>query len=580
MTDLEKINTDDLRDKIRGCLIGGAAGDALGYPVEFYIESKIFEKYGENGITSYVTDNATGKALISDDTQMTLFTATGLLIGDTRGKMRGIMAAPFSYVALSYRNWLSTQEMSFEEGQNRIKKVMDGRYSWLMDVPELYSRRAPGNTCLDALRSQRRHSEGDNFESYIKAVQNDSKGCGGVMRVAPMALIYRNLGIPDRLDMEGAEIAAITHSHSLGYMPAAVLTHIIYRIINPKGDMTLKEIVLEAERTVSGLFKDDKHVKELTDIIDLAVRLSENGKEDLDNINCIGEGWVAEETLAIAIYCALRHQDDFSAGIIAAVNHKGDSDSTGAVTGNILGALLGYDAIDEKWKTDLELKEVILEVADDLYSGCPMSEYVNKYDPDWERKYIHMKWKEDKDTQLDIKNKSSKFELIHGSCADQTVDVVVNAANSGLWEGGGICGVIFSKAGSRDLTEACRKYRTPLHDGDAVITPAFNMKNAKAIIHAVGPNFGVTPTAFKELFNAYYNSLVVMKDNGYHSISFPLISSSIFGGDLPNPVAESTKQCLRAYKKFTEDYPEYEVDVKLCAYTASEMREAQAEVGV
>ena len=71
-----------------------------------------------------------------------------------------------------------------------------------------------------------------------------------------------------------------------------------------------------------------------------------------------------------------------------------------------------------------------------------------------------------------------------------------------------------------------------------------------------------------------------MKDNGYHSISFPLISSSIFGGDLPNPVAESTKQCLRAYKKFTEDYPEYDVDVKLCAYTASEMREAQAEVGV
>ena len=173
-------------------------------------------------------------------------------------------------------------------------------------------------------------------------------------------------------------------------MPAAVLTHIIYRIINPKGDMTLKEIVLEAERTVSELFKDDKHVKELTDIIDLAVRLSENGKEDLDNINCIGEGWVAEETLAIAVYCALRHQDDFSAGLIAAVNHKGDSDSTGAVTGNILGALLGYDAIDEKWKTDLELKEVILEVADDLYSGCPMSEYVNKYDPDWERKYIYI----------------------------------------------------------------------------------------------------------------------------------------------------------------------------------------------
>ena len=174
----------------------------------------------------------------------------------------------------------------------------------------------------------------------------------------------------------------------------------------------------------------------------------------------------------------------------------------------------------------------------------------------------------------------SKFELINASCADQTVDAVVNAANDGLWAGGGICGVIFRKAGMSELTEACSKYKTPLNDGDAVITPAFKMTNAKAIIHAVGPNFAVTPTAFKELFDAYYNSLVVLKDNGYHSISFPLISSGIFGGSLDNPVAESTKQCLRAYKKFAADYPDYETDVKLCAFTASEMKEAEHEYEV
>ena len=169
----------------------------------------------------------------------------------------------------------------------------------------------------------------------------------------------------------------------------------------------------------------------------------------------------------------------------------------------------------------------------------------------------------------------SKIELINASCADQTVDAVVNAANDGLWEGGGICGVIFRKAGSHELTDACNKYKTPLKDGDAVITPAFNMKNAKAIIHAVGPNFAVIPKAFKELFDAYYNSLVVLKENGLHSISFPLISSGIFGGSLDNPVAESTKQCLRAYKKFVADYPDYDVDVKLCAFSSSEMIEAQ-----
>ena len=169
----------------------------------------------------------------------------------------------------------------------------------------------------------------------------------------------------------------------------------------------------------------------------------------------------------------------------------------------------------------------------------------------------------------------SKIALLNASCADQTVDAVVNAANSGLWAGGGICGVIFKKAGMAALTSACNEYKTPLKDGSAVITPAFNMTNAKHIIHAVGPDFGRTPAAFRELFDAYYNSLYVLMDNGLHSISFPLISSGIFGGSLDNPVAESTKQCCRAYKKFVADYPNYSVDVKLCAFSTKEMQEAK-----
>ena len=170
----------------------------------------------------------------------------------------------------------------------------------------------------------------------------------------------------------------------------------------------------------------------------------------------------------------------------------------------------------------------------------------------------------------------SNIVLLNVSCADQTVDAVVNAANSGLWAGGGICGVIFKKAGIAALTVACSKYKTPLKDGSAVITPAFQMKNAKYIIHAVGPDFGRTPAAFKELFDAYYNSLVVLMQNGLHSISFPLISSGIFGGSLADPVAESTKQCCRAYKKFASDFPNYSVDVKLCAFSPKEMQNAQA----
>ena len=171
----------------------------------------------------------------------------------------------------------------------------------------------------------------------------------------------------------------------------------------------------------------------------------------------------------------------------------------------------------------------------------------------------------------------SKIELIQGSCADQNVDVIVNAANAELWAGGGICGVIFKKAGIKELREACSKIKTPLEDGDAVITPAFNLKNAKAIIHAVGPDFAVSPNAFAKLFAAYYNSLVLMMNNNYHSIAFPLISSGIYSGSLANPVGESAKHCLEAYLKFIKDYPDYIIEVKLCAFTNSEMKEAQEE---
>ena len=169
----------------------------------------------------------------------------------------------------------------------------------------------------------------------------------------------------------------------------------------------------------------------------------------------------------------------------------------------------------------------------------------------------------------------SKIELINASCADQKADAVVNAANNRLWAGGGICGVIFQKAGLTQLTASCKQYKTPLKDGSAVITPAFNMTNAQYIIHAVGPDFSKTPNAFKELFDAYYNSLLVLMENNLHSISFPLISSGIFGGKLADPVGESTKQCCRAYHKFVADYPDYTIDVKLCAYTVQSMQQAQ-----
>ena len=117
---------------------------------------------------------------------------------------------------------------------------------------------------------------------------------------------------------------------------------------------------------VEYLFEDKEYNNELQMLIKKAVDLSKNTFPDEENIRNLGEGWTAEETLAIALYCSLRYPENFSEGMIASVNHKGDSDSTGAVTGNILGAVCGYERIEDKWKNNLELKGLILETADRL----------------------------------------------------------------------------------------------------------------------------------------------------------------------------------------------------------------------
>lgn len=109
--------------------------------------------------------------------------------------------------------------------------------------------------------------------------------------------------------------------------------------------------------------------------------------DDLDAIREIGQGWVAEETLAIAVYCSIKYQDDFTRAVTASVNHDGDSDSTGAVTGNIMGAYLGIRKIPQKYIEPLELKEVIEEIAVDLYEDCRMSEYGDYNDDKWITKY-------------------------------------------------------------------------------------------------------------------------------------------------------------------------------------------------
>lgn len=377
-----------IQDKIRGSLIGGAVGDALGYPVEFMSYAGIVHKFGERGITRYELDRKSGKALISDDTQMTLFTANGLLFGVTRWCTHGMLADLPSFVEYAYKEWYETQ--------TGVQDYNAYHTCWIRDIKELNARRAPGNTCMSALES---------MMNGKKAV-NDSKGCGGVMRVAPVGCFMAspqarsNSWAEHTVDKYAAECAAITHKHPLGYIPAAVLANIVYRILIADETVSKGELIQIVESAMTDardVFTKENEVKawaELLTLMNNAIRFAQSDVKDVDAVRQLGEGWTGDEALAIAVYCALKHTDSFVDAVIAAVNHSGDSDSTGAVCGNIMGAIVGYEAIPGYFKEDLELRQVILALADDMVHGCKISEYDSEYDNDgkkWEQRYVFAK---------------------------------------------------------------------------------------------------------------------------------------------------------------------------------------------
>ena len=376
------------RERVLGCIVGGAVGDALGYPVEFDSWRSISGRFGQRGITRYMTDSR-GLARISDDTQMTLFTVAGILLGLTRGAMRGIMGRFDEYCKYTYLDWLHTQAWTSRKEDEEVR-------SWLMDVPGLYARRAPGNTCLSALRYIESNPK--------KEAENDSCGCGGVMRTAPIAIAYQlHSYVQDKYaqsDNTAAYVARITHRHPLGFIPSAVLNDILMQIlagkVNGRNELCCA-VNKAAERLPSVISEDDdgktygelwpKHVARQQEILRQAFDLAQTKIPDHEAIETIGGGWTGHEALAIAVYSAIKHADSFEDAIISCVNHSGDSDSTGAVCGNIIGAMLGRSAIPAYYTDQLELLDVIEEIAEDLCSGCIIGEYDRLNTPEKQRWY-------------------------------------------------------------------------------------------------------------------------------------------------------------------------------------------------
>jgi O-acetyl-ADP-ribose deacetylase (regulator of RNase III) len=154
-------------------------------------------------------------------------------------------------------------------------------------------------------------------------------------------------------------------------------------------------------------------------------------------------------------------------------------------------------------------------------------------------------------------------EVVQGDITSTEADAIVNAANSALKAGGGVCGAIFRAAGAEALTRACEAIGN-CPTGEAVITPAFGIKTARTIVHAVGPVYSAYPPekARDLLRSAYGAAIRLAAAQGCRSIAFPAISTGIYGYPLDEACREAVDVCR------TEGTARG-VTVKLVAFDAS-----------
>lgn len=355
-----------LRTRILGSLVAGAAGDALGYTIEFLSLNEIIISFGKKGISEFHLDES-GVALISDDTQMTAFTAVGLIDG-LRAGCGGSTLGLVDHVKEAYLDWFRLQS-----GVNPSEVKC-----WLSDVPGMRDRRAPGNTCISSLKAL----------SHGTIPTKISCGCGGVMRVAPVALVgaavnararYAQWRIDDIVAL-GIAVSNMTHKSPVADLAAGMMTYLLYSIATSAETVTAKDIerfIGEAKALLARMINqatgeayeksNEKHLESFFSLVNKGIALAKTRKSAVDAITEIGEGWHGDEAFVIALYCALKYTNNVEAALIASVNHGGDSDSTGSITGNIVGLIMGYDKIPEKFKKNLETLSTIEKIANDIY---------------------------------------------------------------------------------------------------------------------------------------------------------------------------------------------------------------------
>lgn len=342
-----------LKSRIHGCLLGGALGDALGYAVEFDSIADIRRRFGPQGLTGL--EQLSGPRHFSDDTQLTLYTADGL-VEALEWANAGVGADVNACLWLAYLRWLATQ------GEDAGASAPVPQPRWIDGNEVLRQQRHPDKDCISGLAT-------GEMGTSARPVNPAAKGPGTVMRSAPFGLVPHIA--PDAVYKLSADAAALTHGHPAAHQSAGIFSLLIHRLVSGDG---LRDAAAGVCAHAAGL---PAVAPELPGRLEAALSLAEKGVvAPGELVQVLGGGWLAEEALAVALYAVLatlppddaviRPERHFRDALAVAVNHSGGSDTAASLAGNILGALYGEDCLPAPWLDVLEAPEVIRGMAEQL----------------------------------------------------------------------------------------------------------------------------------------------------------------------------------------------------------------------
>ena len=350
--------------KYIGCLLGLAVGDAMGYTVDEMTWDDILENYGPNGLLGYDLQN--DYAEVTSYTQVAAFVANGLLLGITRGKQDAYVR----YVSIAMREWAKRQH---------FPRDPEKAWCWVAQKPALRRRHCRDPWMLDAFR----------FENLgtVQRPVNKADSPGAITAAASVAMFFdpRRMNALQIGDL-AVQTIALTHGNPDAYLSGAALAYALAGILQ-EPDAPVGEQFLHAADVMEQQFGEKfPHAKEVASALRKGIRMAREAgrdhREDMESFVCD----TASECLTAAAYAATVCPEDFDSAMILAINHSGRSAAVGAITGAVVGARLGEEALPDFYLESLEPIKELRELAADLALGSPTT---GLFDDAWDHKYTH-----------------------------------------------------------------------------------------------------------------------------------------------------------------------------------------------